>query len=109
MGLNFSFLFIQGFSSSECTSFEVFCPSGECVGADRICDGIRDCLDASDELKCSEQCNFDQHECDYGHCIEKKLICDGKVDCPSDNSDERNCPSKDTYMTHYQTCIMISP
>eukprot|EP00094_Tigriopus_californicus_P007836 TCALIF_07546-PA protein Name:"Similar to Hspg2 Basement membrane-specific heparan sulfate proteoglycan core protein (Mus musculus)" AED:0.27 eAED:0.27 QI:67/0.56/0.38/1/0.8/0.76/26/0/2378 len=81
-----------GPSTSKCLSNELFCPSGECIGTDRLCDGIRDCLDASDELECSNQCNFDQHECDYGFCIDKSLICDGKVDCPSDDSDERNCP-----------------
>ncbi|XP_018787873.1 PREDICTED: uncharacterized protein LOC108968343 isoform X1 [Bactrocera latifrons] len=66
------------------------CKSGGCIAAENLCDGIRHCLDGSDETKAScksMQCSFASFRCDYGACISLELLCDGVHDC-DDSSDE---------------------
>lgn len=56
----------------------------------RLCDGIADCPDLSDELTCS-YCPPDSLYCGRGRaCVSKTLRCDGKLDCP-DGADEKDC------------------
>lgn len=58
--------------------------------SNRLCDGIADCPDLSDETKCS-YCPADSLYCGRGRaCVPKASRCDGKLDCP-DGSDERDC------------------
>lgn len=35
-----------------CTKSEYQCPSGKCINADYVCDGIPDCSSADDEASC---------------------------------------------------------
>lgn len=39
-------------SQPSCEYNEVLCKSGQCVSADKLCDGNRDCNDNSDEEGC---------------------------------------------------------
>ncbi|XP_067142117.1 uncharacterized protein [Centruroides vittatus] len=56
----------------------------------KICDGIIDCWDQTDELQCP-WCSRDQFICPNSKkCIEKFRICDGIQDCPF-GSDESHC------------------
>lgn len=56
----------------------------------RICDGVVDCSDLSDEKSCT-YCGANQVHCGIGRtCIQKWQQCDGREDCP-DGSDERGC------------------
>ncbi|XP_049952407.1 atrial natriuretic peptide-converting enzyme [Schistocerca serialis cubense] len=56
----------------------------------RICDGVVDCTDMSDETDCS-YCSKDLIHCGIGKaCISADKVCDGKKDCPN-GSDERHC------------------
>lgn len=56
----------------------------------RICDGVVDCMDLSDETTCG-YCPDNHIHCGAGKvCISVDRRCDGKKDCP-DGSDEKGC------------------
>jgi hypothetical protein len=60
----------------------------------QICDGIVNCLDASDEFNCHllelNKCEIDEFQCRNGMCIPIELLFDVTLDC-IDLSDERLC------------------
>lgn len=79
------------------------CPGGEdekyCSCADyliaefsksKICDGVVDCWDYSDENNC-DWCKVGQYVCSNAkQCLEKSQVCDGTPDCPL-GDDEKSC------------------
>lgn len=90
----FRFVFIVcriGQQDSLCNSLLNWqCDNGECINIAERCNGIKDCLDGSDETanECiSFQCSETKFQCLYGACVEKDAECNGKIDCP-DGSDE---------------------
>ncbi|XP_021924195.1 uncharacterized protein LOC110831956 [Zootermopsis nevadensis] len=74
----------------------VWCPLGQCLPPEKVCDGYPDCHYGLDENstycgqchqnKCA-QCKLDQLRCNNGGCVDKSSFCDGHKDC-SDGSDE---------------------
>ncbi|PIC26141.1 hypothetical protein B9Z55_018807 [Caenorhabditis nigoni] len=66
-------------------------PTLICLTAERLCNGVQDCLDGSDEAMCKSTCSKDQFKCNGSNaCLPLSAKCDGVKDC-SDGSDENNC------------------
>ncbi|BES97690.1 SEA domain [Nesidiocoris tenuis] len=58
----------------------------------RVCDGIADCPDLSDETSCSHCEPGNLHCTTSKRCVRPESVCDGVLDC-EDGSDERSCLS----------------
>ena len=55
-------------NSTNCSSYQFQCTSGDCVSSNYKCDGDRDCNDGSDELGCP--CSRNQFRCaTSGRCL----------------------------------------
>ncbi|KRF94150.1 uncharacterized protein Dmoj_GI15893, isoform C [Drosophila mojavensis] len=79
--------------ASSCASDQFRCRDGNCVSQDDVCNGIRQCMDGSDEENCDIlQCQHNQFRCRNGQCVSLTARCNGKTDC-QDSSDESNCAS----------------
>ncbi|XP_078054170.1 low-density lipoprotein receptor-like isoform X2 [Mustelus asterias] len=80
-----------GLGYEGCSENEFLCLNGRCVSAARLCNGIDDCNDQSDEQNCSvAACGLHEFQCSNSTvCISKNQLCDGNQDCASgtDESD----------------------
>ncbi|KAL9904995.1 serine protease nudel isoform 3-T6 [Glossina fuscipes fuscipes] len=56
----------------------------------KICDGIRNCWDKSDESAALCNCTADSFQCSPRDCIPQEYVCDNQVDCKN-GLDERFC------------------
>lgn len=79
----------------ECTRDDYICKSGQCIKSSYRCDGLPQCRDGSDEMKCNYTAPCTEFLCDNKRCIPKTWVCDGVADCAKDGdydrSDERTC------------------
>lgn len=77
-----------------CGHDEATCMNGECIKRSKICDGVFDCSDASDESSCNVgRCEPNEFKCGTRKCVLKTWRCDGENDC-GDNSDEQGCETQ---------------
>jgi atrial natriuretic peptide-converting enzyme len=70
---------------------EFSCDKKRCIPYRYVCDGVVDCFDQTDELRCPP-CNgtLSSIHCGERKCMSDRHICDGAVTCPY-GQDERNC------------------
>ncbi|XP_076154846.1 low-density lipoprotein receptor-related protein 2 [Alosa pseudoharengus] len=80
----------------SCGDYAFPCDGGRCVSNSYRCDGIRDCMDNTDETNCTDigtTCSPRAFTCGNKHCIPSRWRCDGQDDC-GDGTDEDNCPTR---------------
>ena len=68
-------------SPTMCGIDQLQCPSGACIGKGRICDGVNDCKDGTDELICNPK----PKKCISTMCLNGGLCINGQENC--------QCPS----------------
>ena len=72
----------------HCRPGEFQCDDLNCTLPFKVCDGIDDCADGTDERSCDQQdCLPGLFRCNNARCIPHAWVCDQTEDC-SDGSDE---------------------
>ena len=95
----------------KCHYQEYRCTEGTCILSHHQCDGVIDCPDGSDEIKCIQACNQEHQacfsschlpschcslmyfQCPHGQCIPISKLCDGIQQCYIYN-EESSCEYK---------------
>ncbi|XP_032335055.1 low-density lipoprotein receptor-like [Camelus ferus] len=80
-------------SGRECHSDEFRCGQGHCIDASWRCDGVRDCMDGTDEIGCTRStCLSTQFQCQSGGlCIPHSWVCDDEEDCQDGSDEQQHC------------------
>ncbi|MEQ2196969.1 hypothetical protein XENOCAPTIV_019715 [Xenoophorus captivus] len=80
---------VMGNQTVEMVQMRKICAHGrKCIEKSKVCDGVPQCQDHSDEIGCAKRMEGCAHLCDENsRCIPSSFLCDGEQDC-SDGSDE---------------------
>eukprot|EP01084_Bolivina_argentea_P234907 395436_1 len=84
----------------DCKQDQFQCGDGECIWFGYVCNGEKNCNDATDEFECNYaliNCPSDTFMCkSTGLCIDETNHCNGILDCPdgSDEDHSQNCTAK---------------
>ena len=71
------------------------CPMSYCISFHRVCDGVIDCQDSSDENNCPIISCPGMFRCKQEEvCIHQRDVCDGKMHCKLSQDDEKYCEDK---------------
>ncbi|KAL4001023.1 hypothetical protein ACER0C_006322 [Sarotherodon galilaeus] len=92
--------------NQPCPESHFLCNTGLCVQKTRLCDGLDDCQDESDEVFCSRP----TMSCGANSPLHPLLVCNGETDC-TDGVDELNCTQETTcsairYQCKSGSCIL---
>ena len=84
---------------SQCRSVECVnmfkCTSSYCLKFEKVCDGIKDCQDGSDEAMCPLTNCPGLFRCTKeDKCIHPEQVCDVTIDCKKSVDDEKYCHNK---------------
>ena len=78
----------------NCTSMYK-CPMSYCISFHRVCNGVIDCQDSSDENNCPIISCPGMFQCKQEDvCIHQQDVCDGKIHCKVSQDDEKYCEDK---------------
>lgn len=68
---------------TDCSLHQATCMNGECIPKQKLCDGVYDCKDGSDESSCSNlgRCEPNEFRCNNQKCVLKTWRC-GKCSDP---------------------------
>ncbi|XP_054087671.1 basement membrane-specific heparan sulfate proteoglycan core protein isoform X23 [Zeugodacus cucurbitae] len=84
----------DGDDINECNDSQFKC-DGNCLSLDLKCDGVEDCVDATDELDCPgiepDVCQPNEYRCRAGNCIPSERRCDGVPDCSDRDDEDASC------------------
>lgn len=86
-----------------CKGLSHLCDTSKCISQDKLCDGMVDCTDGTDEQNC-KVCTENQFQCSNGDCINAEFVCDKFRDC-ADASDEHDCGCRPDYQCAQGGCI----
>eukprot|EP00794_Sanderia_malayensis_P007058 gene7058-7850_t len=102
-----------------CSSKELKCKNGACIGLELKCDGQEDCIDGEDEVGCGRinsskpmkkmqpgenvVCNSTQFNCNNARCVDMTKRCDQVADCVN-ATDELNCADIDECAENNGNC-----
>nr|XP_039256769.1 uncharacterized protein LOC120333415 isoform X1 [Styela clava] len=109
----------DGVMKEKCTNEELQCSNGGYFKESEKCDGIKNCVDGTDEVNCTAECQ--QFSCrnpskngkqKVEQCISVNKLCDGRKDCIS-GLDESNCVYYDGkcdgfLCTRVEQCINVT-
>uniref|UniRef100_A0A1I8NGS4 Uncharacterized protein n=1 Tax=Musca domestica TaxID=7370 RepID=A0A1I8NGS4_MUSDO len=111
------------FIKKEIKRYDTIFAYGGCISGNDRCNGVRNCIDGSDEIRylCDSSSDlfqdlrgscwlFSHMQCKSGECISRDTMCDGIADC-KDGSDETmeicsifDCPDY-TFRCGYGACV----